>query len=70
MLKAHSPECDCAICEQLNLGAPLYREIAAELACDDPQVLDPIWRARCQARVDAIARLSRALPGVNRHAAA
>lgn len=44
MLKAHSPECDCAICEQLNLGAPLYREIAAELASDDPQVIDPVWR--------------------------
>jgi hypothetical protein len=41
------------LCEALNVGEPAYREIAEELGSDDPQVIDPIWRERCQARVDA-----------------
>ena len=53
MTGLHNPECDCALCEALNVGEPGYREIAQELGSDDPEVLDPIWLARCQARVDA-----------------
>lgn len=53
MTGLHSPECDCPTCERLNVGEPGYREIAEELRSDDPAVIDPIWRERCQARVDA-----------------
>ena len=70
MLKPHGPECDCETCERLNLGAPLYREIAKELASDDPQVIDPIWLNRSQMRIDALALVSRALQPSTRHAAA
>ena len=51
MTGLHRPECDCATCERLNLGEFAYREIAEELGSDDPAVLDPIWRARCMARI-------------------
>ncbi|HNN98541.1 MAG TPA: hypothetical protein PKI03_40030 [Pseudomonadota bacterium] len=70
MLKPHGPECDCETCERLNLGAPLYREIAEELASDDPQVIDPIWLDRCQTRIDALALLPLALRPSTRHAVA
>ena len=53
MIRLHPPECVCALCEALNMGEPGYREIAQELGSDDPAVIDPIWLARCQARVDA-----------------
>ena len=53
MIALHPPECVCALCEALNVGEPGYREIAEELGSDDPAVLDPIWLARCPARVDA-----------------
>lgn len=53
MSKLHSPDHDCAICERLNLGVFAYREIAAELGTDDPEIIDPIWRARCEARIVA-----------------
>jgi hypothetical protein len=53
MTGLHSPECYCETCGQLGVGAQLYREIAEELASDDPEVIDPIWRARCEARVTA-----------------
>jgi hypothetical protein len=60
VITLHPPECVCALCEALNVGEPGYREIAEELGSDDPAVLDPIWRERCQARVDAYnARLRR-----------
>jgi len=49
----HSPDHDCETCERLNLGMFAYREIAAELGSDDPEVIDPVWRARCEARLDA-----------------
>jgi hypothetical protein len=35
------------------LGAQLYREIAEETGSDDPEVIDPIWRARSEARLAA-----------------
>ena len=70
MIALHSFEHDCPLCEALHVGVFAYRATAEELGSDDPAVIDPIWRARCQARVDAIALLSRALPAVNRHAAA
>ena len=53
MIALHPPECVCALCEALNVGEPGYREIAEELRSDDPAVIDPIWRERCQARVNA-----------------
>ncbi len=54
MTRPHHAECDCEkLCERLNLGAFAYREIAEELGSDDPAVIDPIWRARCEARVYA-----------------
>ena len=53
MIALHPPACVCALCEALNMGEPGYREIAQELGSDDPAVIDPIWLARCQARVDA-----------------
>jgi hypothetical protein len=49
----HSPECDCPTCERLNVGEFAYREIAEELASDDPAVIDPIWLERCEARIAA-----------------
>lgn len=53
MITLHPPECVCLLCEALNVGEPGYREIAEELGSDDPAVIDPIWRARSQARIDA-----------------
>ncbi len=53
MITLHPPECVCRLCEALNVGEPGYREIAEELGSDDPAVIDPIWRARSQARIDA-----------------
>lgn len=70
MLKPHGPECECGTCWKLNVGAPLYREIAEELASDDPQVIDPIWLHRAQTRIDALALLPLALQPSTRHAAA
>lgn len=77
MIRAHHPDCDCPTCEQHNLGAFAYREIAEELASDDPTVIDPIWRARCQARIDDLKRRCQAptalcllLPPEPHHAAA
>ena len=69
-LKPHSPECECETCHTLNIGAPLYREIAEELASDDPQVIDPIWLDRSQTRLDALALLPLALRPSTRHAVA
>jgi hypothetical protein len=51
--RPHSPDCDCPTCERLNVGEFAYREIAEELGSDDPAVIDPIWRARCEARIAA-----------------
>jgi hypothetical protein len=51
MTGLHSSECYCETCGQLGVGAQLYREIAEELASDDPEVIDPIWRAACEARI-------------------
>ena len=70
MLKPHGPECECGTCYKLNLGAPLYREIAEELASDDPQVIDPIWLHRSETRFDALWMLPHALQPSTRHAAA
>ena len=53
MICLHHPECICTTCEGLSLGAFAYRDLAEELGSDDPAVIDPVWRARCQARVDA-----------------
>lgn len=53
MTGLHSPECYCETCGQLGVGAQLYREIAEELGCDNPEVIDPIWRAHCDARITA-----------------
>ena len=53
MIALHSFEHDCPLCEALHVGVFAYREIAEELGSDDPAVIDPVWRARCQARVDA-----------------
>lgn len=53
MIALHSFEHDCPLCEALHVGVFAYREIADELGSDDPAVIDPVWRARCQARVDA-----------------
>ena len=56
--------------ERLNLGAPLYREIAKELASDDPQVIDPIWLNRSP-DADRCARAATArLAASTRHAVA
>ena len=55
-VRLHSPECDCPTCEHFTLGEFAYREIAEELGSGDPEVLDPIWRARCEARVADDAR--------------
>ena len=52
-LSLHSPEHDCPLCEALGVGVFAYRALAEELGSDDPARLDPIWRERCQARVDA-----------------
>ena len=52
-LSLHSPEHDCPLCEALGVGVFAYRALAEELGSDDPTRLDPIWRERCQARVDA-----------------
>jgi len=69
-LKPHSPECECETCHTLNIGAPLYREIAEELASDDPEVIDPIWLHRSQSRIDALAQLPLALQPSAPYAAA
>ena len=53
MTGLHSPECYCETCGVLGVGAQLYREIAEELGSDDPEVLDPIWRARGEACIAA-----------------
>lgn len=53
MIRPHDPECYCDTCGELGLGAPLYREIAEELGSDDPEVIDPIWRARSEERIAA-----------------
>ncbi|MBL9007130.1 MAG: hypothetical protein JNJ46_22935 [Myxococcales bacterium] len=53
MKRLHHPECVCPTCQALHVGAFAYRDVAEELGSDDPAVLDPVWRARCQARVDA-----------------
>ena len=53
MIRLHHGECDCPTCEGCGLGVFAYREVAEELASDDPAVIDPIWRERCQARIDA-----------------
>ena len=53
MTRLHHPECACPTCERLSVGAFAYREVADELGSDDPAVIDPVWRARCQARIDA-----------------
>ena len=53
LVALHSFEHDCPQCEALHVGVFAYREIAAELGSDDPAVIDPIWRERCQARLDA-----------------
>ena len=53
MTRLHHPECICTTCERLSVGAFAYRDLAEELGSDDPAVLDPVWRERCQARVDA-----------------
>jgi hypothetical protein len=53
LVALHSFEHDCPLCEALHVGVFAYREIAEELGSDAPAVLDPIWRERCQARVDA-----------------
>lgn len=53
MTGLHSPECYCETCGHLGVGAQLYREIAEELGSDDPEVLDPIWRARSEALIAA-----------------
>ena len=53
MIALHSFEHDCPLCEALSVGVFAYRAIAEELGSDDPAVIDPIWRERCQARIDA-----------------
>jgi hypothetical protein len=53
VIRPHHSECYCGTCGSLGLGAPLYREIADELGSDDPEVIDPIWRARSEARIAA-----------------
>jgi hypothetical protein len=58
----HSPECDCLTCERLTLGEFAYRELAEELGSDDPEVIDPIWRARCEARIADSARSAASQP--------
>ena len=58
----HSPECDCSTCERLTLGEFAYRELAQELGSDDPEVIDPIWRARCEARIADSARSAASQP--------
>ena len=60
MIRLHDPECCCATCERLGLGILAYRAVADELGSDDPAVIDPIWRERCQARVDAYNQALRA----------
>lgn len=58
----HSPECDCLTCERLGLGEFAYRELAEELGSNDPEVIDPIWRARCEARIADYARSAASQP--------
>jgi hypothetical protein len=53
VIRPHDPECYCDTCSALGLGAQLYREIAEELGSDDPEVIDPIWRARSEERLAA-----------------
>lgn len=60
MIRLHDPECCCTTCERLGLGILAYRAISDELGSDDPTVIDPIWRERCQARVDAYNQALRA----------
>ena len=52
----HSPDCDCSTCERLTLGEFAYPELAEELGSDDPEVIEPIWRTRCEARIADYAR--------------
>ena len=53
MTGLHHPECICTTCERLSVGVFAYRDLAEELGSDDPAVIDPVWRERCQARIDA-----------------
>jgi hypothetical protein len=50
----HHPDCDCPTCECEGLGVFAYCAVADELGSDDPGVLDPAWRARCQARLEGL----------------